>query len=542
MNKVNSRTRNQFYLSLIFGAFLSIFVYIGFRFFYFLIADYTWQEKTSAVFLLLAELFVLSHTAGYFLNIFTVLHNPLPTTLPPARLETYPPVAVVVASYKEPLDIIRDTLICFYNLSYPNKYLYLLDDTRYELPWDTEENKEKYRHAVEDLCKELGVNLFRANWHGAKAGKLNDFLHYLKGDVRPDFQLFPYQQKEKKETEKYVLIFDADMNPLPDFVEELVWRMEQSPKSAFIQTPQYYTNFELNRVARAAGLQQAIFYEYICEGKGLKKAMFCCGTNVMFRVAALMDVGGFDESSVTEDFATSLKLHLRGWESMYLNRVSAFGLGPEDLGSYFKQQFRWARGTVGIFKILPGKMIENFSQVSLRVWGEYLLSCTHYFIGFAFFIMVVSPIVYLFYGFPSYFTTTSIYFITYTPYFIFSSLVFFLTLKERKYRLIDLASAVLINAASFPVYMHACLSALLGIKTSFGVTPKGGSTILSFRSLLPQIFTALICLAAAVWGLLRLYYEREPFYALLINIIWTLFNFFSISFFLYLNHSEETQQ
>lgn len=536
---MNKNTKNRFYLFLILGAFFSIVVYLNFRLFYFLLADYAWTEKISAFFLLSAELFVILHTAGYFYNIYIVLRQPPSDLCPPKCLAAYPPVAVVMASYKEPLDIIRDTLICFYNLTYPNKYLYLLDDTRYELPWDTVENKEKYRKAVEDLCQELGINLFRAEWHGAKAGKLNKFIKFLNGEIHPDFQLFPFQHKDKVEVEKYLLIFDADMNPLSDFVEELVWRMEQDPKAAFIQTPQYYTNFELNRVARAAGLQQAIFYEYICEGKGLKKAMFCCGTNVMFRRAALMDVGGFDDSSVTEDFATSIKLHLRGWESIYLNRVSAFGLGPEDLGGYFKQQFRWARGTVGVFRAFPGYVLRNFGKIPMRVWAEYLLSCTHYFIGFAFLIMIISPIIYLFFDTPSYFTSTSVYFIIFTPYFIFSSLVFYLTLKERSYRLADLSSAVLINAVAFPVYIKACFSALLGIQTSFGVTPKGGGSILSLKTLWPQIFCSLLCLAAAVWGLLRLYYEREPFFAILINIIWALFNFFSISFFLYLNHSEE---
>lgn len=531
--------KKLFFLSIILISLATLFIYIIFRIIFFIISDYNWIEKTSALLLMLAEFFIIAHTAGYFLDIFLVFKNPPVKDIPPEKLEKYPPVAVILASYHEPLDIIRDTLVCFYNLTYPNKFLYLLDDTRYELPWDTEANKEIYKHAVENLCQELGVNLFRSTWHGAKAGKINDFLHFLDGEIPPGLQYLPFQKKEKGEKEKYLLVFDADMNPLPDFVEDLVWRLEKTPNAAFIQTPQYYTNFELNRVARAAGLQQAIFYEYICEGKGLKKAMFCCGTNVMFRIEALMSVNGFDDTSVTEDFATSLKMHLKGWESMYLNRVSAFGMGPEDLAGYFKQQFRWARGTVGIFKQLPFLFIQKWRSIPLGVWFEYLLSCTHYFVGIAFFIMVMSPIIYLFTNVPSYFTSTSLYIITFTPYFIFSTMVFYLTLKERNYRMSDLASAVLINAVAFPVYMQACIYALIGKKTSFGVTPKGGSCVISLWTLWMQVLFSLLCLAAAVWGILRLYFEREPFYAILINIIWAMFNFSSISYFMYLNHPEE---
>lgn len=192
----------------------------------------------------------------------------------------------------------------------------------------------------------------------------------LNGATFESLSYFPFQPVQPTEREKYLVIFDADMNPFPDFVEPLCEYLEKNPKVAFVQTPQYYSNFESNRVAKAAGLQQAIFYEYICEGKGLKDAMFCCGSNVMIRIEALLSVGGFNEVSVTEDFATSLLLHLNGWKSIYFNRVSAFGKGPEDLGSFFKQQFRWARGTLEIARELPGIMWKNYRKWSLGDGGN----------------------------------------------------------------------------------------------------------------------------------------------------------------------------
>ncbi len=186
------------------------------------------------------------------------------------------------------------------------------------------------------------------------------------------------------------------MNPFPEFVEPLAARMEANPKLAFIQTPQYYTNFDSNRIAHASGLQQAVFYEYICEGKSLTDAMFCCGTNVIFRREALMDVGGFDETSVTEDFATSLKFHLKGWRSAYIGKVMAFGMGPEDLGGFFKQQFRWALGTVGLFRTVLGFFLRHPKQLVFVKWWEYFLSSTHYFIGLVFLILVLCPLLYMF--------------------------------------------------------------------------------------------------------------------------------------------------
>lgn len=471
----------------------------------------------------------------YLVQRQTVIHagdHPLKETSSPA-------IAIVVTSYKEPLDVLKDTLTCFYNITYPNKHLYFLDDTRYDLPWDTLENKEKYRAAIEELCKTYGVNLFRASWHGAKAGMINDFLQFISGNIRPEFEFHRNQKNMSDEREKYLIVFDADMNAVPDFAEELITVMQKNPKLAFVQTPQYYTNFETNRVARASGIQQAIFYEYICEGKSLKNAMFCCGTNVLFRVEALMDVGGMDEKSVTEDFSTSLKLHLKGWQSVYVNKVLAFGMGPEDLGGFFKQQFRWATGTVQVLRPLIFKFFTQTRKFSMGQWWEYFLASTHYLIGWAFFFMILSPIAYLVFNVPSYFATPSLYLFTYLPYLIISSFMFFWTIMERRYSFRDLIPALVLNIVSFPVFMEASFYGLINRKTNFVITPKGGANTLSFKSLKLQIGVSLICIFAIVWGCMRLYYERDAFYAILANLFWCTFNFLTLSYFLYFNDSQE---
>ena len=249
---------------------VAIMLYLMARTILFLNADYHWYEKGAALALLCAETFTMIHALGYFLNIYHVLRSPgrKGISLDEVReLEDYPPVAIIVSSYHEPLDVVEDTLICFYNLTYPNKHIYFLDDTRYEPGRLEGEEAEEYRAAVDAMCRRISVNLFRRRWHGAKAGMINDFLAFLDGNPPEGFEFQEFAQRPRSDKEKYIAVFDADQNPLPDFVEPLVSIMEGHDRLAFIQTPQYYSNFENNRVARAAGLQQAVFYEYICEGK-----------------------------------------------------------------------------------------------------------------------------------------------------------------------------------------------------------------------------------------------------------------------------------
>ena len=58
-------------------------------------------------------------------------------------------------------------------------------------------------------------------------------------------------------------------------------------RMAMVQTPQYYANAREGRIASAAWAQQALFFGPIACGKDGHGAMFCCGTNVVFRRAAL---------------------------------------------------------------------------------------------------------------------------------------------------------------------------------------------------------------------------------------------------------------
>lgn len=550
MTQLTSPLKTSTFMLFLGAVMFSIFAYLIARTTLFLLADYQWYDKIAALFLLLAETFIMIHALGYFLNLHhatkagrAAAKAPAPAgniTTEPQELRDYPGVAVIVSSFNEPIPVVEETLICFYNLTYPNKQIFFLDDTRYDLPGQDRERMADYRRQVEEMCARIGVNLFRRRWRGAKAGMINDFLAFLNGTPPEGFEFVPGRLAARLDDLEYIAVFDADMNPLPDFAEPLVARMEAAPRLAFIQTPQYYSNFETNRVARASGMQQAVFYEYICEGKSSQDAMFCCGTNVLFRRRALDEVGGFDESSVTEDFATSLKFHTANWHSAYLNKVSAFGMGPEDLAGYFKQQFRWALGTVGLFRTIVGAWLRDRHTLSIAKWWEYTLSGTHYFVGWVFLIMVLSPVLFLLFNLPSFFARPDIYLLFFFPYIVLTSSMFLFTISQRRYRFRELLTGILLQALSFPVYIKASLLGILGYRGSFKTTPKTGSTALPLGALWPQLTLAMACLIAVTWGVLRLIFERDPLWALTVNTIWCFYHLLILLTILYFNNADET--
>jgi cellulose synthase (UDP-forming) len=531
-------------LILLFSTIFITLIYLFVRIVLYLTFDHYWYENFLALLLLLAETFIIVHGFGYILEVASVVikYKSFVDQRPEdIKLNNYPYVAVVVPSYKEPIDLLRNTLLCTYNMKYHHKSIFLLDDTRYDF-FKSEEEKQnllEYKKQIEDLCKEIGVNLFRRNWRGAKAGIINDFLDFIKNRKKEGSDLIVNQEVDVN-LMQYLCVFDSDQNPTSDFLNYIVPQLEENKKLAFIQTPQYYTNFEENRVARAAGLQQVIFYEYICIGKSEKNAMFCCGTNVVFRIDALVDINGFDENSVTEDFATSIRFHLKGWKSKYYSRVLAFGLGPEDLKNYFKQQYRWALGTIGVLKTVFFNFLKNPSKLSLRMWWEYFLSTTHYFIGFTYFVLISMPIIYLFFRVPIYFASPVIYGIIFLPYLIITLVSFFWTLRQRHYKVKDIFLGQFLMMITFPVYIKAAFDAIINKKSKFEVTSKDVKNhILPIKTLWVQFLMIMLLFSSIIWGLNRIYFERHLIGAVLVNIFWCAYNIFILSKIFYFNNPIE---
>jgi len=500
--------KQDFIKALIITALISIMVYFVARSILFAYSDYTKIEKLIALMLICAEFFILIHSVGYAINILKVCQKKSGQDngiIPEEPLKgEEPSVAILVAARHEPREVLEETFITLSNLNYNNKSIYFLDDS----------SEEKYKKEAETLADELGLILFRREKrHGAKAGIINDCLKGL--------------------DHKYIAVFDADQTPLPEFLNKLIPILENNEKLAFVQTPQFYTNIEESSVARAAAFQQAVFYEYICEGKSTGNAMFCCGTNIVFRKKALLEVGGLDESTVTEDFATSIKLHTGGWESMYYNHVYAFGMAPEDLTGYFKQQFRWANGTITVFKRILWTFLRRPFSLSPSQWWEYFLSGSFYFIGTAFFFLMLCPVIYLLFNIPSFFAKPEIYFLTFLPYILLTTSVFYFILGTRQYHKKDLFLGQLLGVSTFSIYMKAAFSALVGIKTSFGITSKTGRSNIPYIKLWPQLSMIFVSFVSMVRGLNRFAYELEP--AILINCFWAAFSCVMLSAIFYFN-------
>ena len=354
---------------------------------------------------------------------------------------------------------------------------------------------------VKDLCARLGVAcVTRTIGGGAKAGNLEHArdLYGVHGDA-------------------LLTIFDADQVPEPGFFLRTIPPFAD-PTIGWVQTGQYYRNLE-NRVARWANDQQGLFYRVVCPGKAAQNSVFICGTNVVLRAAALDEIGGLPQDSVTEDFAASLRLHGR-WRSIYIEDVLATGLGPVDLGSYFKQQNRWARGTLGAFS--QWRVIAGRSGFTVEQRVQYALACTHYLAGVRDLTYVLAPVIILLTGAAAVQGATLGGFLShFLPYLALSQIAFWHRAARR-----TTWRGIVIGFASFPTLIAALFSVVSRRHQSFVHTSKKRAAA-SILPSLPHLVTAVVVLAAVGVGA-----WREPGSRALVSVAWLLYTLTMLAAFL----------
>ncbi len=418
-------------------------------------------------------------------QVLTFLHSVWETNYTPPRRKvdaSLPGVDVFVTVAGEPLAIVEETVEAARRMHYHDFEVYILNDGRVA-------NKDNWRD-VEALAARLGVNcITRTVPGGAKAGNINNALRLTN---RP-----------------LVAIFDADHVPHADFLLKTAAYITDE-KVGFVQTPQFYKNYGVNFLTRSSWEQQELFFGPICKGKNRLNAATMCGTNMLISRQALNEVGGMYTESIAEDFVTGLFMHAKGYRSVYHPEVLAEGLATEDLLSYSKQQFRWARGALDV--------IFRHNPLFMRglTWAQrvqYLASASFFLSGAIVAIDALLPIIYFYTGLVPVRVSGMILAAVFMPYL-------FLTLYsiQRSSNFTFTFPSLGFSLGAFNIHLRALFSAVTFRKATFSITPKQQEK----GNFLPLVKWHIAYIALAVVGV-PFSIAREGFSASLINnVAWVL--------------------
>ncbi|HEX8407840.1 MAG TPA: glycosyltransferase family 2 protein [Thermoanaerobaculia bacterium] len=423
-------------------------------------------------------LFILLSFATWY-GVFRIMvgwYNIFHIDAPPER----PPreglrVAVFTTSAPgEPYEMFVRTLAALRDVRYPHT-TYLLDDTR------------DPRMAA--LCAEMGaVHLELLDVAGAKAGKINAAL------ARTD--------------EEFVLVLDPDHIPFPNILDRVLGHFDDE-QVGFVQVAQAYGNAHESFVARGAAEQTYAFYGPIMQGMNGTGTAVAIGANCTFRREALESIGGHG-LGLAEDLVTSIRLHAKGWQSVYIPEVLSRGLVPSDLDSYLKQQLKWSRG---VYEVLFREYPRAFRSLTAYQKISYFMIGSYYLVGVTSLIFLTVPLIYLLFGKQPAVFLLSEYVTHALPVGFFGAAVYFFSqrwLSDRRRERGLHWRGTLLKIGSWSVYLRGLGLALLNIAVPYVPTAKERRRARFVKLARPPLAVLVISLLAVVWtGYLQLYVLPE---------------------------------
>ncbi len=224
----------------------------------------------------------------------------------------------------------------------------------------TDDTKEIVSQKVNQLKKENIniIHIHRTNRQGFKAGALANGLKTAKGE--------------------FIAIFDADFVPKPDFLKKMLPHFENK-KNAFVQARWEHLNRDYSFLTLFQSLSLDAHFAIDQLARSNSDYIFNFnGTAGVWRKSAIMDAGGWQAETLTEDMDLSYRVFLKGWSAHYAIDVEAPSELPVSFTAYRRQQYRWARGSLECaIKYIPILWQSNFSfakkfQATLHLTG-YLL-------------------------------------------------------------------------------------------------------------------------------------------------------------------------
>ena len=272
---------------------------------------------------------------------------------PAGKFDELPVVTVQLPMFNE-LYVAERLIESVANLDYPKDKLEIqvLDDS-------TDETMEIAKAKVEELVERgyRAVYMHRTDRTGYKAGALEEGVAVAAGD--------------------FLLVFDADFVPTSTIITHLVHPLTHE-KVGMVQARWGHLNRDYSMLTRVQSmmLDGHFVIEHIARNRSGRFFNFN-GTAGMWRKQTILDAGGWQHDTLTEDMDLSFRAQLAGWRFVYVPDALAPAEIPCEMNSFKTQQFRWAKGSAQTAKkLLP---IVLRAKLPLHVKIEALFHLTNNF-------------------------------------------------------------------------------------------------------------------------------------------------------------------
>ena len=235
------------------------------------------------------------------------------------QIENWQPWVDIFISAKNESRVIETTVTNIFNIDYDRFLLWIIDDCSTDaMPQILDNLKDKYpRLRV--------LNRAYGSFPG-KSAALNDALPLAKGEV--------------------IAVFDADAYVSPNFLHltlpilapEHIGAVQAQKKIFEHQTSGFLCNCQASEYALDTYFQM---------GRDLiGGAVELRGNGQLIKRAALIDVGGWNNKSITDDLDLSMRLLVSNWDIRFVPDAHVFEEGVPTLKGLIRQRKRWAEGSI----------------------------------------------------------------------------------------------------------------------------------------------------------------------------------------------------
>ena len=230
----------------------------------------------------------------------------------------WPPVTILVAAHNEE-KVITNILEALMGVNYPQ-------DKMLVIPVN-DRSKDRTKEIIDNYVTKFPGRIrpfHRVSGKGGKAAALKDAMELVETEV--------------------ILIFDADYIPGAGLVKQLVGPFFD-PEVGGVMGRVVPMNVGANLLTRLLDLERSGGYQVDQQARmNLRLVPQHGGTVAGVRLSALREIGGWNDSSLTEDTDLTYRLLLNGWKTAYQNRSECYEEVPETWPVRIKQIMRWAKG------------------------------------------------------------------------------------------------------------------------------------------------------------------------------------------------------
>ena len=269
-----------------------------------------------------------------------------------------PLIGVIVPTYSEPIYMVTNTVHSILDQDWPVERLRIVvsDDA----------HDEEMEAAILAIAETLPPDTVRYNKPPKKGdpGRMGDSKS---GNLNSAILLLGQMNCEFVETRD-----SDDLVGSSNFLRATVSHLMLDPGIGFVQTVKETTTSEGDPFNN----NEPFFYRGMMLARNTDWGVFPCGSGLVWRRAALREIGHFPVWNLVEDLHSGVLGIRAGWRGLYVPIVGAFAQhSPEDVANVFKQRGTWALDTIRLaafdrFRDLPFRARLHFTEQVLF----YLLS------------------------------------------------------------------------------------------------------------------------------------------------------------------------